>query len=70
MSDSVNVQPQRTVTIEGDTWRFSLTQEEYHEWVKYDESHPWLARLPYQAVLRMFLNHFRRGINLNVPVGS
>jgi hypothetical protein len=60
--------PQRTVTIEGETWRCVLTRYEYAQWVKYDQSHPWLAGLPYEPVLRMFLAHFRRGVNLNAPV--
>ena len=61
--------PHLTVTIEGETWRCVLTRQEYAEWVKYDQNHPWLAQLPYEPVLRMFLAHLRRGVNLNVPIG-
>lgn len=47
-------------TIEGETWHAVLTDEEYEAWVKYDESHPWLANsMPYEAILRMFLTNYR-----------
>lgn len=57
-----------TVVIEGETWHCVLTRQEYDEWVKYGRSHPWLTRLPYEPILRMFLAHLRRGVNLNIPV--
>ena len=58
------------IISEGDGWRIEMTPEEYIEWVKYDESHPHLASIPYDLVLTMFLSHYRRGINLNKPAGK
>lgn len=61
----------RSVEIQGETWICRLTPEEYAAWVKYDESHPWLAAaLPMRAILDMFLSHYRRGVDLNKPLGG
>jgi hypothetical protein len=56
------------IQIETETRFFAVTPQEYAEWVKYDEAHPHLTRLPFEGVFTMFLNHFRRGINLNEPL--
>ncbi len=54
-------------TIIGETWKAVLTDEEYQDWIKYDESHPWLAsQLPMENILKMFLGEYRRGNNLNL----
>jgi hypothetical protein len=55
-------------TITGETWRCSLSDDEYAEWVKYDDTHPQLNPIPMQFTLAMFINHLRRGINLNAPL--
>lgn len=56
-------------TIEGDTWHATLTDEEYAAWDIYADAHPLLlGEMGTEAVLQMFLGHFRRGINLNTPV--
>lgn len=65
MRDSVHT---NRVVIEGETWVAYLTPEEYQEWIKYDNAHPQLSPLPVQSILEMFLNHFRRGVNLNQPL--
>ncbi len=55
-----------SVTIEGETWRYTLTQEEYAAWDKYANSHPWLfAHGSYEGIIRMFLAHLRIGCDLN-----
>lgn len=57
------------VEIQGEEWSAKLTPEEYKAWIIYDESHPWLANsMSYESILAMFLSHFRRGINLNLPL--
>ena len=44
-----------------------MTEEEYGEWCKYIEKRHLLGEtaLDYCKASEMFLNHFRRGINLN-----
>lgn len=64
----MNTQLGMAVVIQGQTFEARLTQEEYREWVKYDDKHPHLEGISYEAVLNMFLSHFRRGINLNLPL--
>lgn len=58
----------RTLVVEGETWRYRLTAEEYAEWVKYDTAHSWLGQVGYEPVLRMFLTNYRSGVNLNQPL--
>lgn len=53
------------VTIEGETWRAELSEAEYQAWDQYAEAHPWLFAIGYGPILRMFLAHYRRGLNLN-----
>jgi len=55
----------KTVTIEGETWTATLTPTEFSAWEIYADAHEWLLNWSYEATLTMFLNHFRRGINLN-----
>lgn len=56
-------------TLEGTFVRETLTREEYQEWDKYADSHGrLLGSIGYEATLRVFLGHFRRGTNLNIPV--
>lgn len=46
-------------------WKRRLTPTELTEWDKYDAEHLHLQQIPMPFVMDMFLNHFRRGINLN-----
>ena len=52
--------------IEGEFW--FKNQDEYREWDRYANSHNHLLIQDYPATLKMFLNHLRRGINLNKSV--
>lgn len=57
------------VTIIGEGWERQLTKDEYDAWATYDNNHPVLAgSMPMEPILDMFLSHFRRGINLNLPL--
>jgi hypothetical protein len=50
----------KKIEISSESWKRELTQEEYEEWVKYDDSHPWLANsLPMERILDMFLCNYR-----------
>ena len=55
--------------IEGEFWTCEISEWEYKEWNKYADSHKYLLTTnywgAYWGVLEMFLNHLRRGINLN-----
>lgn len=44
----------------GETESFPLTRDELTAWESYADTHPHLlARMPYGAVLRMFLTNYR-----------
>lgn len=59
----------KSVEISGETWKSTLTPEEFSEWDKYSESHARIVgAVGYGVTLTMFLSHYRRGINLNIPV--
>lgn len=49
-------------------WERKLTEEEYREWCRYDDSHPHLHLIGYQQVLDMFLLNYRMGANPNGPL--
>jgi len=54
------------ITIEGETWSYKLTADEYAAWDKYADSHAWLfSHGSYEGILRMFLSHLRIGCDLN-----
>ncbi len=57
-------------TIIGESWQMEMTDEEYDEWWKYDDAHPHLKSIPMEAILRMFISHYRRGENLNIPIAT
>ncbi len=61
-------QTNKTVEIEGETWRATLTPAEYEAWKIYGDRHEFLLNQIYEATLRMFLTHYRNGINLNDPL--
>jgi hypothetical protein len=46
-------------TIEGESWKYVMTDTEYDAWVKYDESHPHLSSIPVQQLIAMFLTNYR-----------
>jgi hypothetical protein len=57
------------VTLSGETWSVEMTDEEWQEYDKYANAHPWLiSGIGDGAIANMFLSHFRRGINLNKKV--
>ena len=57
------------MTIEGEFWQVEVTEAELAEWDRYAEKHGRLLdSLGTEAVLRMFLTHLRRGVNLNEPL--
>jgi hypothetical protein len=58
------------VTLEGAMWKCQLSRAEWDAWDVYADNHEHLVVTSYKATLDMFLNHFRRGIDLNVPVAK
>lgn len=62
---SVHFESPANVTIEGETWQSVLTAGEYAAWDQYATDHPYLLSQSYGRTLEMFLNHLRRGIDLN-----
>jgi len=61
----------KKVEIVGENWKKELTQEEYNEWVKYDNSHPWLANsLPIENILDMFLCNYRMKVKEEKKISS
>ena len=65
----MKLSPEATIIeIEGSDWKFTLTPEEYEAWDIYADNHLGLLNWSYERTIAMFLNHFRRGINLNNPL--
>ena len=51
--------------IEGEFWTCEISKGEYKEWDRYANNHNHLLSQNYRGTLEMFLNHLKRGINLN-----